>query len=288
MAIYMSQQNTKFIQHILTGHPQTLGKAMVLVDQGVDFSVSIYSIKAGWMGKAWQHETMTSTSNMMKAKPGAGENTPVLEAAYHDVAQWFDTLYDNILGTQASSPKPSAYDAYTKDPEVSPEPSPLPPNAPISTGKTTWGPVNPKTKKPIVFDSMAQVAEEGGTVTGTTKPKFKPVPTVCKLSDSKAVGQHVKGTSPGSVYTTIALNQWVKVAARVQGFNISLRVETSGKTPAGIMDKIKTAGIQWHEGYGSLHLEAGDANTLRRVVGAFLYGLNMAFDDQIEAGKEIA
>lgn len=125
-------------------------------------------------------------------------------------------------------------------------------------------------------------------VQAASQPKpAKNIPTgeVIPLRMAMAVGQKVKGTSPTSIYHTIAVNDRVKVAAKISKYGeLAFRVECIHPTPME-MSKVKQA-VDWKTAvksggaYGSKHMSAGDI-PIARVVGAFLLGFGVQFDDQI-------
>jgi hypothetical protein len=120
----------------------------------------------------------------------------------------------------------------------------------------------------------------------------KPVKTsgVIKLRDAKALGQKVFGTSSGSIYTLIAHNSRVKIAARLANSAVSIRAEFNGADNAeklalqkiGLAPKMQPDG---HE-YYSFHMSAGDV-PVGRILGAFLLDVGVEFDEQIKNIKEV-
>jgi hypothetical protein len=121
-------------------------------------------------------------------------------------------------------------------------------------------------------------------------PFKKLYPGVVELREAQVLGQKVRGTSSQSVYHTVAVSGRVKLAARItQGGSISLRVECENPTA----DELKALGAsemqaQAQEGkpYWSVHFNYSGA-PVERVIGAFIFGLGVSFDDQIKNGKEL-
>jgi hypothetical protein len=109
--------------------------------------------------------------------------------------------------------------------------------------------------------------------------KGTPTAAVVALRNAQAVGQKVKGTSSGSVYVTIAYNPRVKLAARVQGETVSIRAEWQNALEEEL-DKLKQNGLSMKPDYASMHLEAHGV-PVARVIGGFLMGLGLKFDEQI-------
>lgn len=270
MAVIMSTDNTKFLKHVLVKHPQELGKALTLLATGMTLEVSIYSLKLLHNGKATQLGTLTSTSNLMKYT-GTPPND-VYDAAIAAIAGWLDTVWDGEMGQGDSNAAPVK-------PVIKPAPAP----EPISefdveieqAAKAKVFPEGPKIKDSMFseFPTLQQV-------------KKQPKPGVIKLALAEAVGQKVLGTSADSVYKAIAISPGVKVAARINGSQLSLRVETTSKCSPSDLDKIKASGVQWHNTYGSIHLDTGNPQIMRRTIGAFLFGMDVKFTDQLSAGEE--
>jgi large subunit ribosomal protein L7/L12 len=123
------------------------------------------------------------------------------------------------------------------------------------------------------------VPQTNGAATPGNTLKAKPTAAVVALRNAQAVGQKVKGTSSGSVYVTIAYNPRVKLAARVQGETVSIRAEWQNALEEEL-DKLKQNGLSMKPDYASMHLEAHGV-PVARVIGGFLMGLGLKFDEQI-------
>jgi hypothetical protein len=116
------------------------------------------------------------------------------------------------------------------------------------------------------------------------KPKV--VKGVIKLRDATKLGQAVQGTSSGSVYTVIALNPRVKVAARVQGTGVSIRAEFDNAKSSEI-ESLKKFGLSHSGGeHLSMHMQC-DGIPVARVIGAFLFDSGIAFDSAIQTTKGV-
>lgn len=142
------------------------------------------------------------------------------------------------------------------------------------------------------------LSEEGGvdkayaifSKQNLTNPAVSPYPLkqkiksdeIMQLVSANAVGQKVHGSSKGSVYITIAVNPRVKVAARVVGTQISLRVEANSPTKAE-QDGINSV-VQWKSNYGSTHFDSGPV-PIKRVLGALIYGMGVKFDETLKTGE---
>jgi len=118
------------------------------------------------------------------------------------------------------------------------------------------------------------------------KAKAKPVLGKIKLQQAKALGQQVYGTSPTSTYKTIAFNDRVKVAGRVEGESLSIRVEVDNPTNSELQAVKKVVIWNAAKDYGSVHFNYHDI-PLRRILGAVLFDLNVKFDEIIPLGEDI-
>jgi hypothetical protein len=150
---------------------------------------------------------------------------------------------------------------------------------------------------PAVFAELdAQIAAQGPTqpAPGQSKPgqptTSEPAWPVfdlaqltkaetCKLRDATAMYQPVTGTSKNSRYFLVAANDSLRVAARLQGTSLSVRIE--GPNWKANVDKILAAGIDNVHGekeYASIHVASGDPVLLNKALGAILFGLQVHFD----------
>ena len=299
MAVIMSTGNDVFLKHVLKKHPQELGKALTLLGTGMTLEVSIYSLKLMHEGQATQLGTLTSTSNLMKYT-GSPAND-VYDAAIAAIAGWFDTVWASQMGPVHVVPEtpdpvgtPSMKEALAKDkaagikPTIKPAPTVF--DAEIEqAAKATIFPEPGKTVKSTPEEVAAHQAMVQKVLDelpgGSPQVKKQPKPGVIKLALAEVVGQKVLGTSADSVYKAIAISPGVKVAARINGSQLSLRVETTSKCTPSDLEKIKASGVQWHSTYGSIHLDTGNPQIMRRTIGAFLFGMDVKFTDQLSAGE---
>ncbi len=119
----------------------------------------------------------------------------------------------------------------------------------------------------------------------TTIKKNQPTSEKVYLKDALALAQPVFGSSTGSTYYVIAYNSRVKVASRIKpDGNISIRVELQGATTAE--KKLVGNAVTWQGEYGSIHLSAGNIPPAR-VIGAFLMGMGVKFDQQVTNAEEL-
>jgi hypothetical protein len=106
------------------------------------------------------------------------------------------------------------------------------------------------------------------------------------LRDAKAMYQRVKGTSSGSIYVTVALNSKLKVAARTEGIQLSVRVEGAGLDDPVIVAKLTEQGLSMKKGdtsfkYMSGHYPCTPEAPTAKVMGAILMGSGIEFDSPL-------
>jgi hypothetical protein len=100
-----------------------------------------------------------------------------------------------------------------------------------------------------------------------------------KLRDADKMYQPVRGTSVGSRYYMVGANKDIRVAARLQGGSLSVRIEGPGL--AKHQNAISEAGITINAGkdYASVHLNVGgDMVLASKTLGAVLMGLGVTLD----------
>jgi hypothetical protein len=131
----------------------------------------------------------------------------------------------------------------------------------------------------VIF--TATLAQDGGVKVSATNPKIAaPVP----LKDATSMYQPVKGTSPGSRYFVVAMNPRIKVAARIEGTTVSVRVEGNPlpSEVAGLSQVSLNKGGDYYSG----HFQCGNVSPTR-VVGAVLLGSGIDFDTPMPSLKKI-
>jgi hypothetical protein len=95
-----------------------------------------------------------------------------------------------------------------------------------------------------------------------------------KLKYATALFQPVRGSDPGSIYYTVALRDDLKVALRIKGYKLSMRVEGEiGK----YQSKLSNAGLNGNSDHYSIHLAADDGTLLLKSAGALLFGMGIHF-----------
>lgn len=152
----------------------------------------------------------------------------------------FDTMLDE-LGEEAAEWKP---DPQAK--HVEPEPKVETANQPA-------------------FQSGAAMLSPEKVIKGEVVP----------LKEATFLYQPVKGTSNGSRYFVVAIGDGVKVAARMKGSSISIRVEGEGLT-SKVKANFASVALEDKGEYMSGHFETGNSTSLR-VVGAVLLGSGVDF-----------
>ena len=118
--------------------------------------------------------------------------------------------------------------------------------------------------------------------------KLKQAPLI-KLRDATQMYQPVQGTSHGSRYYLVAANDGVRVAAKLHGGTLSVRVEGDDwkKHQAAML----ACGFDNHgagKDYTSLHVAVGSNTVLaNKTLGAILTGLGLSFETPIPNVKVI-
>lgn len=96
-----------------------------------------------------------------------------------------------------------------------------------------------------------------------------------KLTEATELYQPVSSTTEGSTYFMVARSGNLKVAARVLGHQLSIRVEGQS---AGHAQALAAAGLTKANGHWSMHLAVPDALVGRKALGAVLYGMAVPFE----------
>jgi hypothetical protein len=93
-----------------------------------------------------------------------------------------------------------------------------------------------------------------------------------KLSSATQMYQPVVGTSGSSRYFVVGISDEVKVAARLKGVSVSIRLEGPALNKSAFRQALKVMGISGgKEGlYASMHVEAPDTVTAQKVIGSVL------------------
>lgn len=259
MAIKMNVGIPKFFQHVLPA--STYVKFEALCSIGVSFDIALFAVAAKFNTNYSNLNLPSSTSNLMKAKPKDMASYSPESIAAKKINDWVDALYSDMIAGPAAD--------LTGGPKVVPV---------VSSG----------TNKVIEVDysaaeSVAMAIEKTKGITKKSKPvKAAPKSEPCALRDATVLGQKVKGTTPGSLYTVIALSPRVKVASKVSGAQLSLRVEWSDDAKKEEIDAIKSSGANWSTNYASLHVDAGSEAMIRRTVGAYLFGTGLSFEEYVD------
>ncbi len=159
--------------------------------------------------------------------------------------------------------------------------------------KVNWGgldidPVLDNTASPA-----AQVFIGKSKGTGSMKasePTFQEVPkaeakgyilnvmsgTPVRLKDANQIYQAVKGTDSTSRYFVVALSDDLKIAARLLGTKLSVRVEGDVQKHATQLGQLGMM-VNADKGYASVHMICDTENLLRRAIGSVLTGLDIEF-----------
>ena len=268
MAIKMNVGISKFFQHVLYSH--VYGKFNALLASGHTFNVSLFSVEAK-VGTNYSNLNLpSSTSNLMKVKTKDITSYSPEGIAITKINNWVDALHVDLLAGMA----PVVTVGFGIDTAVGPA---------MGT---------PDTSEIVVdysaADAVAMAIAKTKGITKKSKPKSAPpVGEPVHLKEATLLGQKVRGTSGGSVYTVIALSPRVKVASKVSGAQLSLRVEWTADVKPAELDAIKQSGANWNGNYSSLHVDAGSESMIRRTVGAFLFGSGITFEEYVDPSEVV-
>lgn len=252
-----------FVDKVLT--PANKSRFESLLQKGVNFELTTYTVKAKFGSKGYQVSTPIATFTMAK---GVSSPQGALAASMvNDFVHKLHEMYANL--PLADTPEVKMGEPMTA----------------TTQGTSTLGELLKKKIQaqeavvipPVFMDPpvMKPVPKS------TPKPKVSSFPA---LKDATTVGQQVLGSSPGSIYECVALNPRVKVACRISTSSLSLRIETNDATPQEL-SQIKSV-VSWKGTYGSIHLNMGSVPP-RRVIGALLYGMGVKFDEVWATGAEL-
>lgn len=148
----------------------------------------------------------------------------------------------------------------------------------------TWGDTN-------LSSSSTQTEHTFGATPMTASVKSheeeKPVNKVIPLREAKAIGQKVRGTSPGSVYHCVAVGERVRLAARIKSAtSVSIRAEWTAPNPAE-QDALEAIGMNMNGDYASIHLYTEDGVKPSKVIGAFVLGSGIDWQKVVLSEKDL-
>lgn len=111
---------------------------------------------------------------------------------------------------------------------------------------------------------------------------LKTAPMV-KLRDATMMYQPVFGTSKGSRYFLVGANSEVKIAARLSGSSLSVRIEGPGwKKYKGNVELAGFSTVSSEKDYASVHLDVGNDKVMAaKTLGAVIMGLGLKLETPI-------
>jgi len=151
--------------------------------------------------------------------------------------------------------------------------------------------VNEAEKKKAVIDELAEkLAKEAmADVKKVVPNKWPAMPNkeVILLKDAGVIYQRVKGTSQESVYVLVAItaDNSTKVAARIKGTNLSVRIE--GDFNNKVRDAFINQGLDFKKGYMSGHFTCNPKVSADRVVGAILMGSGLEYATPLPSMEKV-
>lgn len=228
-------------------------------------------------------------TDMQKLSMGTLEPSKqaLLKAALADLVGKIKSTWGSALEGVSEGELDEAWHFNAAPPKASTL-SKLPPLTPTLT-------VPPETAKEI--DAILTPAKSGVTVNSSKSGLWLPFPEdkmksapLTKLRDANQMYQPVLGTSAGSRYYVVGGNNDLRIAARLVGSKLSVRVEGPGFGPQ--QTHLAQFGMSVSEGktgaYASIHLNVGDDLTMAsKTLGAILLGLGLPLDTPMPEIKKI-
>ena len=99
--------------------------------------------------------------------------------------------------------------------------------------------------------------------------------TPVKLADATMMYQPVRGSGKGTRYFVVGIAPLLKIAARLKGKALSVRVEGSALSNTKVLEHLATLGLGTDKGgYLSVHLDAEDPTTANKAIGSMLAAIN--------------
>ena len=239
--------NDQFFMKMLPSSAQQDYKAVSA--KGVKFNLAFYSVTAdlSCVGQPNVSVTLpTSTTSLLKGNA----DQVVLEASIMQLIALLGDVKKAVLGGEKVGPLDNGM------PKPAPNFQSIPKNE-----------IPAAIKKPVLMAKMEPTTKEssGGVV---------------RLAQATQVGQPVRGSSGGSVYYAMALNNDLKLGIRVKK-NGSVSIRAEGNPSPTEIQKLQKAGMsKAGSEHWSIHFDAIDV-PVSRCIGAFLMGLEIPFDSQI-------
>ena len=235
--------NDQFFMKMLPSGAQQDYKAVC--GKGVKFNLAFYSVTADLSCVGQPNVSVslpTSTTSLLKGNA----DQVVLEASIMQLIALLGDVKKAVLGTAGPLKNGTETNPCSEIPLPS-SPSPI--------------------KKPVLMAKMEPTTKEssGGVV---------------RLAQATQVGQPVRGSSGGSVYYAMALNNDLKLGIRVKK-NGSVSIRAEGNPSPTEIQKLQKAGMsKAGSEHWSIHFDAIDV-PVSRCIGAFLMGLEIPFESQI-------
>lgn len=169
---------------------------------------------------------------------------------------------------------------------------------PVYTGDPDMGYVAPPSSGDTAFETMKKLVEDAQTEpkvwsdkfamtavdTGGVEDKFREFDgdmlhaELIPLRQATRLYQPVKGTSPGVRYYLIAANEELRVAGRVNGGSLAIRIEGPGLAKHAKTVLAMGFGVKDKNTYASFHLNPGSSEMAAKTLGAVVAGLGFQFE----------
>ena len=143
------------------------------------------------------------------------------------------------------------------------------PKKPFDYNSNPYGDITPEAD---IYGTPLKTKQKASAPVSQTDVDNMPI---VKLRDAVALYQRVHGTSGGSIYRVVALNDKLKVAARIKSNAVSIRIE--GVLDSESVKSFATLGIVKHsDEYMSGHFSC-EKCTPQKLIGSILVGSGVYF-----------
>lgn len=258
MAIKLSSASQlNLFEHLFGPGSEEVATANQIIADGGLFDVTMFMVKAVYKGKTYSQTLTVSTTSLLSGSVSALLKQ---QACF-------------MLKTFIFSIKP---------PEALPEFLSAKTPAKVTEVHFEKGSDNPAT---VSYAGGVEPAVKAATTTAQFVQSIAKGGPVIKLREATQLGQKVEGTSSGSVYRVVALNDRIKIATKLGQHEASLRVEFKNPTAA---EKVALDTVfNMKSGYGSVHVSSGPV-PVSRVVGAMLFSLSgIEFTQLVHGMKQL-
>lgn len=320
MAFNMAASGQLVFFDKLFGPSNHLNLVKSLIASGVKFEVGAFSVKATIGTQSFEHPLIKSSNSFIKEQVDPG----TLNLQRVQVFSWLTTLKvipTPVVAVSPPSLQVSAEKFYTvtlhsvdagftaqehkiyaiktlKSYTYLPlkEAKGIIDSVQAGEAQKMPGTYNAEQAKTIVAEftklhvtcEVTETAAAPFVVPNPTVTKPLPSSAVMSLREAQAIGQKVRGTSDGSVYVTVAVGERVKLAVKKSGDTgpVSIRAEWKNATQAE-KTLLSAAGMSLKNDYASIHLTPTMEAKAPRIIGAFIMGLGVEWQDAVISAQQL-